>query len=148
MSTSKPVKYSVALVIYNDDRTKYLIVQRPLNDESLPGSWGFPATSKKHPEESWDDAVRRAAKIKLGIDVEIIKLLGEEETDRGNYILKLRDYEVKIKSGEISVPQSDTGTTQYIRFKYTNEPNELAKSAQKGSLCSRIFLRANNINWE
>lgn len=33
----KPIKNSVSVVIYNPDRSKILIVQRPFDDENLPG---------------------------------------------------------------------------------------------------------------
>ena len=148
MENSKLIIYSVALVIYNKNRTKYLLVRRPLDDESMPGYWGFPATSKKYPDEPWEDVAHRAAKIKLGVKIEIIKMLGEDEIDRGDYILKLRDYEVKVIEGEVSVPQENEEGTQYNDMKWTNDPSELIKAAKAGSLCSRIFLKTNNIDWE
>ena len=148
MKKLKPIHYSIALVIYNKDRTKYLIVKRPLNDDSMPGYWGFPATSKKYPDEPWEDIVYRAAKIKLGVEIEIIKMLGQDEIDRGDYFLKLRDYEVKVIKGRVSVPQENEEGTQYSDMKWTDEPSELIKAAKAGSLCSRIFLRVNNIDWE
>ncbi len=143
----KPTIYAVALVIYNKDRSKYLIARRPLDDDSLPGYWGFPATSRKDSNEAWEETIKRAAKSKLGIDVKIIKMLGEDTIDRGRYILVLRDYEVRVVKGEPTVPQNVEGVTQYIAQKWTNDPAELKKSAADGSLCSRIFLRANNIKW-
>ena len=143
----KPTISAVALVIYNKDRSKYLITRRPLDDDSLPGYWGFPATSKRNPDEAWEETVRRAARSKLGADVEIIKMLGEDTIDRGSYILVLRDYEVKIVKGKPVVPQDVKGVTQYIAQKWTNDLTELKKSAVDGSLCSRVFLRANNIEW-
>lgn len=143
----KPTTYAVALVIYDKDRSKYLITRRPLDDDSLPGYWGFPATSKKDPDEGWGTTVGRAAKSKLGVDVEIIKMLGEDTIDRGNYVLVLRDYEVKVVKGKPIVPQNIEGVTQYIAQKWTDNPTELKKSAADGSLCSRVFLRANNIEW-
>lgn len=148
MKKLKPIHYSAALIIYNEDRTKYLLVRRPLDDESMPGYWGFPAASKKYPDESWEDIVYRAAKIKLGVEIEITKMLGQDEIDRGDYFLKLRDYEVKVIRGEVSVPQEKEGVTQYSDMKWTDEPSELIKAAKAGSVCSRIFLRANNIDWE
>jgi len=139
--------YSVALVIYNEDKSKYLLIRRPLDDENLPGYWGFPATSKKNPNEKWEETVKRAAKTKLGIEVEIVKLVGEGTMDRGDYMLILRDYEVKITKGKPSVPQNVKGVTQYIDLKYTNDTSELEKAAKKGSVCSRVFLKSRNINW-
>jgi len=148
MNLKKPIKYAVALAIYNQDRSKYIIVKRPLVDDSLPGYWGFPANSKKTSDEAWEDVVHRAARIKLGVEIEIIQMIGEDEIDRGSYILRLRDYQVKVINGEIEVPQANSEGTQYIEMKWTNDPRELIKSAKKGSLCSRIFLKANNISWK
>lgn len=139
--------YSVALVIYNKDKSKYLLIKRPLDDENLPGYWGFPATSKKNLKEKWENTVKRAAKTKLGINVEIVKLIGEDTMNRGDYILVLRDYEVKITKGKPSVPQDVKGVTQYIDLKYTNDTSELKKAAKKGSVCSRVFLKSKNIKW-
>ncbi len=147
MEKSKYIIYSAALVIYNEDRTKYLTTKRPLDDDSMPGYWGFPTTSKKYPDEPWEDVVHRAAKIKLGVEVEIVKMLGEDEIDRRDYILKLRDYEEKVTSGEISVPQENQEGTQYTEFKWTSDPSELIKSAKDGSLCARIFLRSIGVNY-
>lgn len=148
MENSKSITYSVALIIYNEDRIKYLIVKRPLNDDSMPGYWGFPATSKKYPDEAWENVVHRAAKIKLGVEIEIIKMLGQDEIDRGDYFLKLRDYEVRVIKGRLSVPQENEEGTQYSAMKWTDDPSELIKAAKSGSVCSRVFLRANNIDWE
>ena len=141
------ITYSVALVIYNKDKSKYLLIKRPLDDENLPGYWGFPATSKKDPNEKWEDTVKRAAKTKLGVEVGIIKMLGEDTMDRGDYVLVLRDYEVKIINGEPSVPQDVKGVTQYINLKWTNDVSDLKKAARKGSVCSRVFLKHKGINW-
>ena len=113
----------------------------------MPGYWGFPAASKKSQDESWEDAILRAAQTKLGVEIKIVKLLGEDTIDRGKYILVLRDYEVEIIKGEPRVPQNFPGVTQYVEQKWTNDPIDLKKAARDGSLCSRIFLRANNIDW-
>ena len=147
MADSKPIEYTAALVIYNDDRSNFFITKRPLNDKSMPGYWGFPAASKENDQELWEETVRRAAKTKLGVKVKIVKYLGEMTMDRGKYILILRDYEVEVISGEPKVPQKVKGVTQYIDQKWTNETAEIIKSAQDGSLCTRIFLRSKGIKW-
>lgn len=147
MNNPKPITTSVALVIYNEDRSKFLIAKRPEDDSDMAGHWGFPAASKKDIAEGWEDVIKRAAKNKLGVDVEIVKMLGEDTIDRGKYVLVLRDYEVKIISGEPIVPQAVEGVTQYVEQKWTDDVTDLKKSAKEGSLCSRVFLRANNIAW-
>jgi ADP-ribose pyrophosphatase YjhB (NUDIX family) len=147
MNNPKPTTTSVALVIYNEDRSKFLIVRRPEDDSDMAGHWGFPAASKKDVSEEWEDTIKRAAKNKLGVEVEIVKMLGEDTIDRGKYVLVLRDYEVKIIAGEPFVPQAVPGVTQYVEQKWTDDATDLKKSAKEGSLCSRVFLRANNIAW-
>ena len=144
----KPIEYTAALVIYNQDRSKFYLCRRPLDDPSMPGYWGFPAASKRSPDEPWEETVARAAKTKLGIKVKIIKYLGEMTMDRGKYILILRDYEVKVIKGEPKVPQKIKGATQYIEEKWTSDPKELIKPARDGSLCSRVFLRSKKIKWD
>jgi len=143
---SKPTKYAVALVIYNEDKSKYLIVKRPDDDDSLPGHWGFPALTKKS-GMSWEDTVFEAARNKLGVEIDIVKMIGEEKSDRGDYYLILRDYEVKVTSGVPKVPQKDTTNTQYVEYIFTDEVEELKKSARSGSLCSAIFLRSRGVEF-
>lgn len=147
MENSKPITTSVALVIYNKDRSRFLVVKRPEDDADMAGHWGFPAASKKDVNEAWEDTIKRAAKNKLGVEVKIVKMLGEDTIDRGRYVLILRDYEVEITDGEPSVPQAVPGVTQYVEQKWTDDVSDLKKSAREGSLCSRVFLRANNITW-
>lgn len=148
MNSEKPVTVSVALVVYNAERSKFLIVRRPDDDADVAGHWGFPAASKKDPQELWEDTVARAARIKLGVDVRIVNMLGEDTADRGEYILILRDYEVEIIAGEPVVPQAFEGVTQYVEQKWTDDFSDLQRSAKEGSLCSRIFLREHNVSWE
>lgn len=144
----KPVIYSVALVIYNSNRSKYLLVKRPLDDNSMSGYWGFPAASKESPNDKWEETAKKVASTKLGVDVELGKLLGEDTIDRGKYILVLRDYEAAIVKGTPKVPQKTKGITQYIEQKWSNKTEQLIKAAQDGSLCSRVFLRSKNITWQ
>lgn len=137
----KPIKESVAIVIYDDNHEKVLVVRRPLDDESLPGYWGFPAASRKDPSETWEELAHKAALTKLGVKIEIVRFLGEDTIDRGKFILKLQDFECRIIEGNPVVPQPDNSVTQYIESKYTNDFEPLKASADKGSLCTRIFLR-------
>ena len=45
-----------------------LLVRRPDDDDDLPGVWGLPAASLAE-GESEEDAVRRAGREKLGVEV-------------------------------------------------------------------------------
>jgi 8-oxo-dGTP diphosphatase len=130
------VKRSVALVIEGPEGL--LLVRRPDDDESLPGEWGLPAATLRE-RESEEDAVRRAGREKLGVEVRPLHPLGAEEDERSGYRIAMRDWAVEIASGVPSVPQPGTGT-QYDSWRW-GAPAELAAAARRGSLCARVLLR-------
>lgn len=138
----KPIKKSIAFVVYNPDHSKILIVKRPSDDDKLPNIWGLPAASLKA-SESWEDCVIRAGHEKLGVKLKIIKLLNEGKIERDNYTLHMKEYEVQIISGEPKVPQPIKNITQYQEYKF-GKPTDLEEAAQKGSLCSQLFLDKNS----
>jgi len=141
----KPTKYSIAFVIYNRDRTKFLVVRRPPDDDSLPNVWGLPAGSLKD-KETPKNAVIRSGKDKLGVDVKVVGLIEEGEIERDQYILHMKEYEVKIEKGEPEVPQQVSGVTQYREWKW-GIPGDVIEAAQKGSLCSRLYLKNIGKSW-
>jgi 8-oxo-dGTP pyrophosphatase MutT (NUDIX family) len=114
-----------------------LLVRRPDGDESLPGVWGLPAASLAD-GESERDAVRRAGREKLGVEVRPLDPLGSE--------LTMTDWQVEDVDGEPSVPQ-DGPNTQYAELRW-GDPSELVPAARQGSLCSRALLRARGVSWE
>jgi hypothetical protein len=114
-----------------------LLVRRPDGDESLPGVWGLPAASLADGEYE-RDAVRRAGREKLGIEVRPLYPLGSE--------LTMTDWLVEVVEGEPSVPQ-DGPNTQYTELRW-GDPRELVPAARQGSLCSRALLRARGLSWE
>ncbi len=114
-----------------------LLVRRPDGDESLPGVWGLPAASLAD-GESERDAVRRAGREKLGIEVRPLDPLGSE--------LTMTDWLVEVVEGEPSVPQVGPNT-QYTELRW-GDPRELVPAARQGSLCSRALLRARGLSWE
>jgi ADP-ribose pyrophosphatase YjhB (NUDIX family) len=126
----------VALVI--EGHGGVLLVRRPADDESLPGEWGLPAASLGE-GESEHDAVRRAGRDKLGVEVRPLRLVGEERHER----IVMHDWTVAIVSGEPSVPQPGAGT-QYDDWRW-GEPAELVPAARHGSLCARVLLREHGI---
>jgi 8-oxo-dGTP diphosphatase len=128
------VKRSVSLVIRRDDGA-VLLVRRPDDDDSFPGAWGLPAVSLK-PGESEEEAIARAGRTKLGVEVERPRLVGEEGG--------MRDFEVEA-IGQPSVPQPFEGT-QYVELRW-GDPAELIPAAERGSLCSRVLLRALDVAW-
>ena len=108
----KPIKYAIAYVIYNKDKCKFLIVQRPSDDKNLPDVWGLPAGSVKE-NETFEEAVIRSGKEKLGVVLKPVKFIGRGSIEREEYILCLEDYEAEILEGDPSVPQPVEGITQY-----------------------------------
>jgi 8-oxo-dGTP diphosphatase len=132
----KPLKCSVSLVIEGPDGV--LLVRRPQDDESLPGEWGLPAATLGA-EETEEDALRRAGRDKLGVEVRPLRLLGEEEGERPGYRIVMRDWTAEIAAGEPAVPQPGAGT-QYEQWRW-GEVDELAPAARRGSLCARVLLR-------
>jgi 8-oxo-dGTP diphosphatase len=136
----KPLKQSVSLVIQGPDGL--LLVRRPEGDESLPGEWGLPAASLR-PGEREEDAVRRAGRDKLGVEVRPVRALGEASGQRPGYRILMRDWEVEIVGGEPLVPQSGEGT-QYEDLRW-GDVAELLPAARHGSLCAQVLLRERGI---
>jgi 8-oxo-dGTP diphosphatase len=136
----KPLKRSVSLVI--EGRDGLLLVRRPDDDESLPGAWGLPAATLR-PGEGEEDAVRRAGRDKLGVEVRPLRALGEASEERPGYRIAMRDWEVEIAAGEPAVPQRGDGT-QYESCRW-GDPAELVPAARRGSLCARVLLRERGI---
>src|SRR5258708_1097585 len=108
----KPTQQAISFVIWNQNRDKILAVQRPSDDENLPNVWGLPAGNVRE-NESFEDCVIRAGQEKLGVEIEIIQTIGEGEIERSQYILHMKEFEVKIVSGEPIVPQNTEGVTKY-----------------------------------
>lgn len=132
----RPVKRSVSVAIRGGHDV--LIVQRPRDDEDLPDAWGLPAASL-HEDESWEDAVRRAGRQKLGVDLAVGRELNRGTLTRSGYTLEMRLYEAAIEQGSATVPQPDTRVTQYQQWRW-GRAEDLLPAAQAGSLCCRLFL--------
>ena len=137
-----PLKRSVSFVI--EGPAGVLLVRRPDDDDSLPGLWGLPATSLRA-GESEHEALVRAGQEKLGVEVEPLRPIGEEEAERAGYRIAMRDWAASIVAGEPAVPQLGEGT-QYVELRW-GDPAELAPAARAGSVCARVLLRALGSSW-
>jgi hypothetical protein len=113
-----------------------LLVRRPDDDDDLPGVWGLPAVSLAA-GESEEEAVRRAGRDKLGVELEPVERVGREQT--------MTDWEARIVSGRPAVPQPRPHT-QYTDLRF-GDPSELVPAAREGSLCCRVLLRARGLDW-
>jgi 8-oxo-dGTP pyrophosphatase MutT (NUDIX family) len=127
-------KRSVSLVI--EGPAGVLVVRRPDEDDSLPGVWGLPAATLGEGETE-EDAVRRAGREKLGVEVLPLRAIGTDGS--------MTDWEARIASGSPAVPQPGPNT-QYAALRW-GDPLELAPAARQGSFCSRVLLRARGLDW-
>ena len=137
-----PLKRSVSLVI--EGPAGVLLVRRPDDDDSLPGLWGLPAASLRE-GESEREALARVGREKLGVEVEPLRPIGEEEAERESYRIEMRDWAASIVAGDPAVPQAGEGT-QYVEWCW-GDPAELAPAARAGSVCARVLLRALGSSW-
>ena len=142
----KRVKESVAVVIRNQ-AGEFLVTRRPDDPgDELAGAWGFPAVTRRsgEPERA---AAERIGPLKLGVTLSVGAKLGERAADRGDYLLRLSDYDASILDGSPSVPQPDDSVTQYVAYQFTSDPAALVAAARRGSVCSQIFLEAMGLQW-
>ncbi|MEX2582721.1 MAG: NUDIX hydrolase [Gemmatimonadota bacterium] len=135
----QPVRCSVAVVVRRVGDGHVLAVRRPPDDEHLPDVWGLPAVTLTDGELP-EAGLRRVGREKLGVELEPIRFLGIQATDRGAYELILMDLEARIVSGEPDVLAATTSTTRYVEQMWTNEMQTFVDAATRGSLCSRILL--------
>jgi ADP-ribose pyrophosphatase YjhB (NUDIX family) len=121
-----------------------LLVRRPVDDDSLPGVWGLPAVSLRDGETE-REALLRAGREKLGVEVEPLEPIGADQAERPDDRVAMRDWAARIAAGEPSVPQA-AGGTQYVEWRW-GDPAELVPAARAGSLCARVLLRARDLAW-
>jgi uncharacterized protein len=137
-------KRSVAVVVRGPEAGTFLVVKRPDDPgDPLAGVWGLPAVTLGDAEDE-RAAVVRVGRDKLGVEVAPGRRLGQASADRGGHLLVLADYEAVIVGGTPSVPQPDASVTQYVEWRYADDPAVLAEAAARGSLCARIFLEDNS----
>ena len=136
----KPVKRSVAVVVRGPVPGEFLIVRRPEDAEDpLAGLWGLPAITLLDGEAE-AAAVRRAGRVKLGVELAVGARIGERSADRGGHVLRLADYEAVIVAGVPAVPQPGQSMTQYTACRFTGDAASLREAAARGSLCAQVFL--------
>ncbi|HEY8469143.1 MAG TPA: NUDIX domain-containing protein [Longimicrobiales bacterium] len=132
---------TISFVIRRPDApAELLVVLRPPDDPDLPDAWGLPA-GRVRPGESWEDAVRRAGREKLGVELEVGRELNRGSLQRATYRLEMRLFEAQITRGEPRVPQHAPGVTQYRAWRWAT-PDALRPAAERGSLCCRLCLEA------
>lgn len=149
--SEKPIRRAISFVLRGPGGV--LAVRRPPDDEDLPLAWGLPAASLLL-HESWEDAVRRAAREKLGLDVEVGPLLNEGTVERDDYILRMRLYATtpepdRTSDGTAIAPDLSREqapgrprTTRYVDWQWAENGEVFQPAAAEGSLCCRLYLDA------
>ena len=136
--------HAIAVVIPNPvDASLVLTVQRPDDDEDLPGVWGLPATSIR-PNESDDGAAHRLGDRKLGAALTLGILLSKGTQERPTHRLAMRLYSASLKAEVPELPEpknQNDGATYYIEWRWA--PREsLHEGARMGSLCCQLALQS------
>jgi hypothetical protein len=139
----KTAKHSITLLIPATSG-RILLVLRPTDDDTLPGLWSLPAITTA-PGEDEAEAIRRAGRDKLGVELLPGGLIGEAERDSDHQTQRIRGHEATIVSGSASVPQHGPGT-QYVDWRW-GTPEDLKSAARAGSLGCQIALRARDVPW-
>ncbi|HSJ32077.1 MAG TPA: NUDIX domain-containing protein [Longimicrobiales bacterium] len=147
----RPTKRSVAVVVrHHADPARVLLVQRPDDDEDLPGVWGLPAASLVDGETALEAALR-AGREKLGVMLDVMDVLNEGAHLREAYRLEMQLLDARIVSGtprvDVAVHEYEAdgagvrGRTRYQAWRW-GVITELQEAADLGSLCSRLALEA------
>ena len=136
-------KISVSLAIHRiGDNSKVLVVLRPDDDDEFPGMWGLPAASCRD-EETLEEAAHRVGVDKLGVCLTLSRELASGVQERNEYTIEMTLFEATL-NGEPVLPlntEGDAGVTLYADWRW-GEPEELATSADSGSLCSQLLLES------
>jgi ADP-ribose pyrophosphatase YjhB (NUDIX family) len=113
-----------------------LVVLRSPNDRYFPRMWGVPAgTLRKN--ESYEQAIRRTAHHRLGVEVEVLGERGAGSSDRGTHLVEMRLFEVRIVAGSPQVRATDPDGHGYIDVRWAG-PDILQPTRERGSLCCRL----------
>ena len=138
MSTVRAI--AVVLPSPHDD-SLLLVVQRPHDDEDLPGVWGLPATTVR-PHESDADAATRLGTTKLGAPVTLGALLAEGSQQRRDTELSMHLHAATMPSEGPTLPSPpyEPGVTYYADWRWAPR-SALRAGAERGSLCCALALQ-------
>src|SRR5262249_6534810 len=115
---------------------EFLVVKRSPNDRYFPGLWGLPAGTLRK-RESYEDAIRRTAKHRLGSEVEGLGERAAGTSDRGTHALEMRLYEARIVAGGPRIGEVDPEGHGYTEVRWAG-PGVLRPARERGSLCCRL----------
>jgi len=126
----KPLKHAVSVIIRDNNTTLFAL--RSADKERFPLTWSMPSYFVKE-GEAHSETVKRIGKDKLGVDLELVRLLNEGYGERDDFLLFMHDYEAKIVSGTPYVNSDD-----YIQLEW-REPNDFLSTLQIKGECTRLY---------
>src|SRR4051794_27334686 len=109
-----------------------LAVRRSPNDRYFPNMWGIPAGTL-WTGEGYEEAVRRTARHKLGIEVEVLGECGVGSSDRGTHVIEMRLFEARIVTGTPQIQNLDLAGHGYSAVRWA-EPEILHLARERGSV--------------
>jgi len=138
----KPVKHALAFVIYNKDKSRFMIVKRPDDDTGPKDVWRLPGGVLKGRHFDINDIVPTNDEVEL----EITKNLGSGRAKFKKYDLTMTVFEVMITKGSPSQPYDVRKITEATNWRW-GVLSDLKESARKRSLCSQVFLKSLGEKW-
>ena len=141
MTVQQSARRAVAAAVRRDDGLVFAVRRPDEPGEELPGVWGLPATTLRD-GESPEDGLRRLGREKLGVELHALRSLGDGEQSRSDYTLRMTVYEASM-AGEPKLPPrtADDAGTLYEALDWL-PAESLNEAAERGSLCCRLFLKA------
>jgi ADP-ribose pyrophosphatase YjhB (NUDIX family) len=113
-----------------------LVVRRSANDRYFPGLWGLPAGTLRK-REGYEEAIRRTAKHRLGVEVEVLGERAAGTSDRGTHVVEMRLFEARIVAGSPQLRKADPAGHGYTDIRWA-APDALQPAREQGSLCCRL----------
>ena len=127
-----------ASVVLRDARAgpEILVVRRSPRDRYFPDLWGIPAGTLRK-REGYEEAIRRTAKHRLGIELEVLGERARGSSDRGTHVVEMRLYEARIVSGTPHLLDVNPEGYGYTEVRW-DRPEVLQSARERGSLCCRL----------
>ena len=142
------VKQSVSVAIRSvaaDGRERVVAVLRPeVFGDALGGLWGLPAASLRSGETA-EAAVARVLREKLGVEsLQGFMEINSVRRVAGGMAQTMTVYAMSWDVAEslrisLPAPSMDQTVTMYRDWRWA-EPEELREAAERGSLCTRLYL--------
>lgn len=131
VAKNNSIHHAVSVVIQNSNNETLFALRSP-QASSYPLTWSLPSHYVAG-NETHEETIKRIGKNKLGVELEIGKLLNEGKSDRGNFTLFMHDYSVKIIEGELKI-----NNDYYTNIKWA-EPIAQLNSMKVMGDCCRLY---------